>query len=470
MSEAAGTPEKYGRDDVVGDEGRGPHAPGPWQSGAVVVGMVVGAGIFRSAAAVGAALGSAPAIYAAWLAGGLVALAGALCYAELSTAFPHAGGDYRFLKEAYGDTIAFLFGWSRFTVIFTASAAMLAFVGTDYLATLVPMGSATRAAVAVAAVLLLGLLNLRGLAISVRGEVVLVALVVVALLALGGAGAWLRGSGAPAPATMPNHEGMGTAMIYVMLAYGGFNDAATLSAEVRRPRDITYALVGGMAAVTALYLIANWAYLTALGPAGLAASAAPAAAVMRRALGPAGEIAMVAAVVVATAAILNALFLVGGRTLTALAGDTPALARLGRWDRARGVAPAAVRCQVALTLPLILWGATTPAGFATMVDYMAPVYWLFLTLSGAALPILRLRRADVPRPYRAPLAPLLSLVFTAAAGAIFVASMVHVGVAGCAVSAAMLAIGMVTRAALSRHKGAGARSEAHQGASASLEI
>jgi len=432
---------------------------GPWQASSVVVGMVVGAGIFRSASVVGATLGSPTAIYVAWLIGGIVALIGALCYAELSSAFPHPGGDYRFLKEAYGETIAFLFAWSRFAVIFTASAAMLAFVGTDYLNELVPMSSSMRAAVAALMVVTLALINLRGLKTSARSEVTFVALDVIALLALGGAALWLVfQGGAPVDATVPAVSatgGFGVAMVYVMLAYGGFNDAATLSSEVRHPHDMTRAMVGGMAAVTVLYLIANCSYLRVLGPNGLATSGAPAAAVMHAVFGDVGRMIMVGAVGVASIAVLNALLIVGGRTLYAASADLPGLERLATWDESRGVPRAAIILQTVITLALIVWGALTPTGFATMVDYMSPVYWLFLTLSALALPLLRRKRPDAARPYRVPLGPLLPLTFAGVSIYILWASVLYVGWIGTAISFGTLVVGLLVRAALRGFAGRG---------------
>ncbi|WP_137898821.1 APC family permease [Sphingomonas sp. 2SG] len=437
---------------------------GPWQASSVVMGMVVGAGIFRSASFVGSALGSASAVYAAWTIGGIVALIGALCYAELSSAFPHPGGDYRFLKEAYGDTIAFLFAWSRFAVIFTASAAMLAFVGTDYLGEMIPMDGTARAILAGTLVVALSAINLRGLRTSARSEVVFVLLDVVALLAVGGAALWLTLQGGvghhPASGSYRTPD-FGVAMVYVMLAYGGFNDAATLSAEVRRPRDMTRALIGGMSAVTALYLVANWAYLQVLGSAGLATSDAPAAAVMLAVFGRTGETIMVAAVGLATMAVLNALLIVGGRTLYAAAADTPGLERLAGWDLSRGVPRAAILLQTVITLLLIVWGALTPTGFATMVDYMSPVYWLFLTLSALAVPILRRKRPAAVRPYRMPFALLLSAIFAGVALYILRASVVHVGPIGALTSFGTIVIGLVARWILHRYA---ARRDAREGA------
>jgi len=426
---------------------------GPWAAASIVVGMVVGAGIFRSASLVAANLGNETLVLAAWAVGGVFALAGALCYAELATAFPHPGGDYRFLKEAFGSRLAFLFAWSRFAIIFTASAAMLAFVAADYVAQLLPLGPAGRAGIAAFAIVALTAINLRGLRTGTRSQVVLVAVDIVALLALGGAALALIASDTPPlqPVAVPAalHLGsFGAAMVFVMLAFGGFNDAATLSAEVRTPRDMTLAMVGGMSVVTALYLLANWAYLTGLGGAGLAASDAPAAALMRRAFGPAGEAAMVVAVALAALAILNALVIVGGRTLYAVAGDEPALGRLAEWDMARGVPRAAIWAQCAVSLALVGWGAWTRGGFAAMVDYMAPVYWLFLALAGLALVRLRQRQPDAVRPYRVPFYPLTPLLFAAGSGFVLIASIRYVGPTGCLLSFGMLSAGLAVRAVL----------------------
>ena len=431
--------------------GQGKQVLGVWSAASVVIGMVIGAGIFRTAPLVAQNLGSENALLLAWALGGVFAFIGALCYAELTASFPSTGGDYRFLREAFGRDIAFLFAWSRFSVIFTASAAMLAFVGVDYLAQLVPMSGGTRAAVAGVAIVVLTALNLRGLRAGTRAQVALVTLDVVALLGLGIAAlslmlldvAPLTG----ATATRATSD-FGAAMVFIMLAYGGFNDAATLSAEVRRPRDMTLALVGGMSAVTALYLIANWAYLRGLGLAGLGASDAPAAALMRIAFGRFGETLIIIGVAVATLAVLNALIIVGGRTLYAAADDEPALSRLAEWDGQKGVPRAAILAQTTVALLLVGWGAASGRGFATMVDYLAPVYWLFLTLAGLAVIVLRVRQPDCPRPYRVPLFPLLPILFSCGSAFVLLASVRYVGWTGCLVSFGVLAFGLVVRLVL----------------------
>ena len=436
---------------------------GPWQAATVVVGMVVGAGIFRSASGVAQMLDSGPMLLLAWAAGGLFALAGAFTYAELATSFPHPGGDYRFLREAFGPGAAFLFAWSRFSVIFTASGALLAFVAADYLAQIVPLNDQGKAGVAALAVVGLTAVNLRGLRFGAGGQAVLVTLDVLALVSLGGAAAWLTAHGTPSltpmmtaaakagaaqPLSADALARFGAAMVFIMLAYGGFNDAATLSAEVKGPRDMTLAMVGGMGLVTLLYLLANWAYLRGLGLAGLAKSDAPAADLMRLAFGPAGQAAMVVFVCTAALAVLNALVIVGGRTLYAAASDEPALARLAEWDEGRGVPRMAIWAQTGMTLLLIGWGAVTGRGFSAMVDFLSPVFWLFLTLTGLALVVLRRTRPDAARPYRVPLFPLTPLVFAAGSAAVLMSSIGYVGLVGCALSFGMLALGLVLRAGL----------------------
>jgi amino acid transporter len=426
-----------------------------WASAAVVVGMVIGAGIFRTPPLVAQSLGSEGALLFAWALGGAFALIGALCYAELAAAFPDTGGDYRFLREAFGADAAYLFAWSRFAVIFSASGALLAFVGIDYIAELVPMAPVTRAVVAGGMVVLLTVLNLQGVQIGTRAQIAMVAIDVAALLALGAAALWLVVVGVPPqqPATgvaASSLAGFGQAMIFIMLAYGGFNDAATLSAEVRTPRDMTRALVGGMAMVTALYMIANWAYLRGLGFAGLAESEAPAAALMQFAFGQTGKTIIVLGVAVAAFSVLNALIIVGGRTLYTAAEDEPALARLAEWDQSRGVPRAAILVQTAVELALIAWGATTGRGFATMVDYLSPIYWLFLTMSALAVIVLRHRQPDVKRPYKVPLYPVLPLIFAGSCACVFYSSVRYVGWSGCLISFGMLAFGLLVRTAFRR--------------------
>ncbi|MDX2238520.1 MAG: APC family permease [Hyphomonadaceae bacterium] len=397
------------------------------------IGMVVGAGIFKAPAQAADAAGSAYWLYAAWIAGGALSLVGALCYAELSTAFPHPGGDFHFLQRAYGRGVAFVFAWTRFTVINAGSAAFLGFVIGDYLnatpgLSLGPDGPAVYAAVSVLA---LTIYNLRG-AWKSAGDYAVTGLEILGLAMLTCAALWLALRGVPPLTDMAGPDlaappaSFGLSLVFVLLAFGGWSEMATLSAEVKDARrGMARALIISVLAITALYLMVNWAFLRGLGYAGLAGDDAPAATLMRAAFGP--NTAWLIAIAVALAAItsINATLIVGARTTYAAARDYPALRALARWDPARGAPARATLAQGAISLALVGLGAWTRDGFATLVDYTAPAFWFFLTLSALAVIILRRKHPDIPRPFKTPLYPWLPLLFAAANAWVLISSLTY---------------------------------------------
>ncbi|OYT86758.1 MAG: amino acid permease [Burkholderiales bacterium PBB6] len=436
---------------------------GVWHAVSVCVGMVVGAGIFKTSPMVAASLGSDTALYLAWAIGGVLSFMGALCFAELASAFPSPGGDYHFLRLAYGRWLGLLFAWSRFAVIHTGSMALLAFVFGDYLGQLIPLGPYGSAVFAATAISVLVVLNLRGVQIGLGTQIGLMVLVIGGMLAVGLAGGWLVWQGtAPATALVAapgsaGHDAFGVAMVFVFLAYGGWSDAATLSAEMRdERRGIVHALMLGLALVASMYLLANWAYLQGLGLEGLARSDAPAADLMRRAFGPAGEIAIVGVVAITSITVMNATLIAGARTTFAAARDLPRRTALGDWDMSRGVPAGAVMAIGGVALLLVGFGTLTRGGFATMVDYLSPVYWFFLMLSGAAVIVLRKKFPDAPRPFRVPLFPLLPLLFVGCSAYLLHASVVYVK-AGAVAGLAVLVLGGLVLWPLSRER-AGPRS------------
>jgi APA family basic amino acid/polyamine antiporter len=426
---------------------------GVWHAVSVCVGMVIGAGIFKSTPLAAANVPSDAWLLGAWVFGGAMSLAGALCFAELAAAFPDAGGDYFFLRKAYGAEAGFLFAWSRFAVIHTGSMALLAFSFGDYLAAIVDVGPYGSAALAALTIVALAGLNLAGLKFGIGTQVALMFVVIGGMLALGAAGVWLELVGqlpvaARAAQPAPPRLAFGAALVYVFLAYGGWSDAATLSAEMRdRERGIKRALLAGMSIVTALYLLVNWAFLRGLGLAALAASDAPGVDVMRLVLGAPGELLIVAVVAVTSITSMNAIFIAGARTTYAAARDTESLFHLRHWHTERGTPYRAIVAISVLALALVALGAYTRGGFATMVDYLSPVYWLFLTLSGIALLVLRRRYPDAERPFRVPLYPFVPLVFIASSLYVFWSSVAYVRT-GAVVGVAVLAAGVVLLAAL----------------------
>jgi amino acid transporter len=202
-------------------------------------------------------------------------------------------------------------------------------------------------------------------------------------------------------------------MVFVLLTYGGWNEAAYISAEIRERRDIVRALVISILVITVLYMAVTWAYWRGLGFERMAKSEAVAAELMRVAFGPVGE--KVIALMVAIAAItsINATMIVGARTQYAVGQDWPALRKLALWDGERNCPANAMHIQNFFALVLVVLGAALGGGFRAMVEFTAPVFWLFFLLVGIALFVLRVREPAAPRPFRVPLFPLTPLLFCA---------------------------------------------------------
>ena len=419
---------------------------GVWHAVAVCIGMVIGAGIFKSSPVAASNLPSAAALLAVWVFGGVMSLAGAMCFAEMAAAFPDPGGDYNVLRQAYGDGMGFLFAWSRFAVIHTGSMALLAFTFGDYLAASFDLGMYGGTGLAAATIVALAVVNLAGLRFGIGTQVWLMVLVVVGLVAVIVAGAW----GAPTPelkSAVPggtlNRLDVGAALVFVFLAYGGWSDTATLSAEMRdTTHGIKRALILGVGVVTLLYVLVNWAFERGLGHVALAASNAPAADLMRLVFGRPGQLAIVGVVAITSITSMNAILIAGARTTYAAARDTAALGYLGRWHVARGTPSAAIVALAAVSLGLVGFGAYTRGGFSTMVDYLSPVYWLFLTLSGIALFVLRRRFPSAPRPFRVPWYPLVPLAFIASSVYVLYSSLVYVR-AGAVAGVGVLLVGVL---------------------------
>lgn len=415
----------------------------------LAIGMVVGAGIFKAPVFVAANAGAAEWLFAAWLIGGALTLVGALCYAELASAFPNAGGDYHFLKLAFGPAIAFLFAWGRFAVINTGAMALLAFALGDYANEVWPLGDAGSALYAWGAIVALTLYNLRGAVASKVGDFTVTGLEVIGVLSIGIAGVAIAVSGTPPmtgdPVTTPSPAAFGTALVFVLLAFGGWSDIATLSAEIRNERrGMAIALVAAIVAITLLFVFANWALWRGLGLEGLAQSEAPAIDLARRAFGEIGVPVTMVAVALAALTSINAIMIVGARTTYALARDWPLLGGLAHWDASRGAPLRAMIAQSAVASALVAFGALSRGGFSSLVDYTAPVYWLFILLAGVAVVVLRVRLPDVARPFRVPLFPLLPLTLCASAAFVLWSSIAYVKF-GALAGLSILAVGAMMR-------------------------
>ena len=384
---------------------------------AIIVGIVVGAGIFKTPSLVAANSAGGGELLLAWLFGGAVSIAGALCYAELVTAWPHTGGDYHYLARAYGRSVSFLFVWARLAVIQTGSLALLAFVFGDYASQLLSLGPYSSALYAALAVAGLTALNVSGLQPGRWTQNLLTTAEVLGVVAVILAGfVWA----APAPeaaatvgsSASQSSASWGMAMVFVLLTYGGWNEAAYVSAEMRGGRrQVAWALLLGLGVVTALYLLVNLAYLRGLGLAGMAASEAVATDLMRRVAGGGGAALVSLLVAISALTSANATTITGARTNYAFGRDYALFGFLGRWSARANTPVNALLAQGGVALALVLFGALGREGFVTIVEYTAPVFWLFFLLTGASLFVLRAKEPAAPRPFRVPLYPLTPLVF-----------------------------------------------------------
>jgi basic amino acid/polyamine antiporter, APA family len=398
----------------------------------ITVGIVIGAGIFETPVLVAGIAGSPVPMLVAWVLGGVLSLIGALTYAELATTYPSAGGDYTFLTRAYGKSVSFLFAWARSTVICTGSIALLGFILGDYLTRLFPLGPHSSALYASGAVLFLTGVNLIGLKSSSRmqnalaiveiGGVIAVALAALTL----GDGASATQAAPTGPASATAASGFGLAMVFVLLTYGGWNEAAYVSAEVRGgPGAVLRTLVLSIAIITAVYLLFVFGILHGLGFEALKSSQAVGVDVAERAVGPVGAQIIGLLVALSSLTSMNSTMIAGARSNYSVAHDWSALAFMGQWQGRRSTPAMGFVVQAAIALALIGFGALEKDGFTAMVEFTAPVFWLFFMLSGIALFILRWRDAAVPRPCRVPLYPVLPLAFVLSCVYVLYSSVMH---------------------------------------------
>jgi basic amino acid/polyamine antiporter, APA family len=414
---------------------------------ALIVGLVVGAGIFRAPQLVAENTGSVTLFLGVWVVGGLVSLIGALCYAELTTAYPHAGGEYHFLRRAFGADLAFLFAWSRSSVIQTGSIAILAYVFADYLAPVLSLDPASSPILAVVAVVALTGLNLAGLRHGKRAQALLTVVELVGLGVVIVAGLFFL-DGPPTAEPLADKAGggglagLGLAMVFVLLTYGGWNEAAYISAEVRDgSRAMARTLFLGIGVITTLYLLANLAYVHALGLEGVSSSRVVAADVMHAALGPWGATLLSVAVAVSALTSANATIITGSRGTYALGRDFGAFRMLGRWNDRVSTPVNALFLQAVLALALVAFGAVARGGFEAMVAYTAPVFWSFLALAALSVIVLRQREPERARPFRVPFYPITPLIFCGAALFMLYSSIRYAG-SGALIGVAVMLAGL----------------------------
>ncbi|QRP63115.1 amino acid permease [Rhodanobacter sp. FDAARGOS 1247] len=393
----------------------------PWDAALIVVGGVIGGGIFLTPGVVAQRTESGLWLLLMWVAAGLLTLLGALCYAELGARRPHAGGTYVYLREAFGPLAGFLFGWTMLLVIYSGSSAAVATIFASYAAPLFGLSAAWSLPLTIGALVFVTGINLFGIRLGAQIQNLFALLKLLAVAVLVACGLFFAGAGhQQVLAADPARHGVGFigAALPVLFAYSGFTYLNNLAGEVREPqRTLPRALALGMGLVIVAYVLVNVAYLAVLGHAGLAASNAPAADVMQQVAGPIGARLIALGVAISTLGFCNITLVAGARVLQVMGED-------GLFFRA--VARLHPRWRTPNTALLLLsgWAVLLALAFSygQLLDYATFGDWLACALGVATLFWYR-RHDDAADGFRVPGYPWLPLLFVAAVVAVVVATL-----------------------------------------------
>lgn len=372
----------------------------------LVVGGIIGSGVFLNPAVVAQRVGTAPLTLVAWGLGAVIAILGAFIFAELGARLPAVGGGYAYLREAFGPLPAFLYGWALLLAIASGAIAAVAVTCASYLARLVGLPDAVVRPLALGLIAVVSVVNAMGVAPGVRlqnlftvGKLAAIALLVV--VGLGGAtgdapSVTLAASSAP-DGLVATLRALATALVPVLFAYGGWQQTNFVAEEMVDPRrDLPRALVLGVCIVAAAYLSANLAYLRALGVDGLAASGAPAAEAMGRIVGDVGRALIGVGIAVSTFGFLNVVVLVTPRVYQAMASDGVFFRALASLHPRTRTPVAAIALQAAWAGTLVLSG-----GYGDLLDWVTFADWIFFGATAATLFVFRRREpaASAPAPF-----------------------------------------------------------------------
>ncbi|MDQ6690228.1 MAG: amino acid permease [Gemmatimonadota bacterium] len=430
----------------------------------VVIGGIIGAGIFLNPSIVAQRVHSSAFILTTWIIGGAIALVGALAFAELGARKPQAGGGYIYLTEAFGPLAAFLYGWTFLFIINSGGMAAVAVTFARYSVNL--FGISTSYIKPLAAALLVGLagVNYFGIRSGSITQNIFTVLKLAALAVLIWAGVFLArggGNGTPPAETIEGFgvvRALGIALIPVLFAYGGWQYANNIASEIVDPeRALPRALGIGISVVVVVYVLANVAYLRALGPARLATSLAPAADTMRVVMGPTGGALMAIGIIVSTIGFVNSGILSAPRMLQAMSADGLFFGFAARLHPRYRTPAGGIAIQAVWAVTLALSGS-----YGQLLDYVVFGDWIFFGLIVATLFAYRQRDAAsgvTPNVYRMPGYPLLPALFVIIAACVVV-SAVWSNPRNALLGALLIALGVPAFLFWRRQKGVGAEAVA----------
>ena len=387
-----------------------PRALGLVDALSIVIGCVIGGGVFLVPNLIAQNLTSAAWILGIWIFAGVVSFFGALACAELGAAMPSTGGQYVFIREAFGPLAGFLCGWTNFLIARGAQSAWLAVVLAIYISYFHPFGPLASKAIAVAAIALFTFVNYRGVTLGALVQKSFAAAKLIGILVIVGS-AFLFGHASTAPATTVapvTFSSFGVALIACLLAYDGWVQMSFVAGEIKNPRrNILFALGFGIAAVIAVYLLANLAYLRVLSIPEIAASTHVGADAAERVLGPIGGTLVSTIILLSIIGSLNGAILTCPRVYFAQAQDGLFFRRFGEVHPRYKTPAFAILAQGVWAIVLIVSGS-----YETLIDYAMFAIWLSYVFMIAGVLVLRRTQADLPRPYKMwgyPVTPLLFL-------------------------------------------------------------
>jgi APA family basic amino acid/polyamine antiporter len=380
----------------------------------VVIGGIIGSGIFINPRLVAQTLDSTWLVLAAWAAGGFVALIGAFAYAELGARFPKAGGNYNYLKDAYHPLAGFLYVWSLLAIIETGAMAAVAIIFAEYLLRFLNRDTAFALPLAISALVIVSAINYVGVKPGSRvlnlfvvlKVAALAVLILMGLLVPMSAPGWLSETHVPLDASAPVAIAFGAALIPILFAYGGWQNANYIAEEIDNPeRNLPLSLVTGVIVVAAIYVLVNVAYLRLLGLEGLASTATPAADAAARALGSWGDRFVALAIAISTFGFLDLAVLAPTRVYYAAAADGYLPAAIARLHPKYGTPALAIVIQAIWAVMFVITGT-----YGQLLDSVVFADWIFFGSTVGAIFVWR-SRAGAPKTYRTPGYPVLPAVF-----------------------------------------------------------
>lgn len=397
-----------------------PPAPprlGLWDTISIIVGIIVGVGIYKTPATVFAWADTPAQALGVWALGGFLALLGALCFAELASAYPRSGGEYVYLTRAYGSPVGFLFAWAQFAVIRPGGGiAMPAYILGEEAEKLWGLARTEAMLLAALAIAVLTAINILGANPGRRTQNLFTVAKVVSLAAIIVTGLFFV---RPRPLPVSNPAPSGATFVVVMMgvlyAFDGWNEAACVSAEVHKPRrNLPRALLLGVAGITVLYLLINLAYLVGLGFATVHAEAVGPHDILEQALGATAGRAMSALIIVSVLGALTGMIFTGSRLFSEVGADHRLFALLARWDPQLQTPVWSLLIQGSISIAMLLsvgllW--QNKDGFETLLNGTSPALWLCFFLTGLSVILLRKREPEAERPFRVKLHPLVPLLF-----------------------------------------------------------